>query len=375
MNVDNDDMEVDAASDITVSDASTGTDITAESSDTDVTEEPTDTDVTDGSSDRDVTDFSDDGTDVTDSSDDDPQIDDWINLNPAYHQVPFFQFVPDFKIPDNVLPHGETCQAKDTFFQRLCGNIARNKPYDDLLDDFDIENAKYADPIFPQTKYQLWNKIGRNTSNIKNYVYCGYCKARVGDDKVPAVDCTCGSTGPNRGNKKLHYFTHVSIKAQLAEMFRLPNMVASLNYRNTRIKINGNAIEDIFDGKRYKELLQDFLANPNNYSFTIWIDGLEVAKSSTEGATPVFLMINEFSPHGRKRYMILAGVFVGTGKPCINQILQPVIEELTNLYHEGITWTPVEGGEPRTSRFITLMLSCDSDARYAILNMTRFNGL
>ena len=87
------------------------------------------------------------------------------------------------------------------------------------------------------------------------------------------------------------------------------------------------------------------MADHNNYSLTLWMDGVKMAKSSIATAVPILLDLNELSPHTRKKHNLLAGVWVGNTKPVSYQILKSIVRELQSLYDEGITWTPHESEE------------------------------
>lgn len=261
----------------------------------------------------------------------------------------------------------------DNFFIEMTKLLSFNQTYDSFLFSMQGLNASQTEKIFPDNKPSLWKMLGRNRQNIKRYTYCCECKSPLGNSKKPERNCECNQCGPGKLKQPLGFFLHVSVKAQLKQLLARPGIHRSLSYRDTREQPEPNVIKDIYDAKKYKELLQTFLANCNNYSFTIWIDAVQVAKSSKVSATPILLQINELSPHGRKRHIILAGVWVGKDKPVMNDILKPVIEELNDLYENGITWTSADGTQ-RTSRFITCILSADTEGRWDILNMNRHNG-
>ena len=171
------------------------------------------------------------------------------------------------------------------------------------------------------------------------------CKTKLGNTKKPRRDCRCEKCGPEKLRQPLGVFAHPSIQVQLLQILQRPNMLTSLQYRDTRVKLQENNIEDIYDGAAYRELEQNFLANRNNFSLTLWMDGVSVAKSSKATAVAILLILNELSPHARKKHMILGGVCVtSTGKPISNDILKSFVRELASLQVEGLTWTPHEGG-------------------------------
>ncbi|XP_043271923.1 uncharacterized protein [Venturia canescens] len=76
----------------------------------------------------------------------------------------------------------------------------------------------------------------------------------------------------------------------------------------------------------------------------------------------------------RKRYIILAGIYVDERKPILNSFLAPIVEELRFFHETGIVWKP-DGVENITSKFVTTTCVVDSVARYEILNMRSFLGI
>lgn len=86
------------------------------------------------------------------------------------------------------------------------------------------------------------------------------------------------------------------------------------------------------------------------------------------------LQILELSPRARQRNSVLAASFVGRQKPSMSYYLAPVSRELEDLFFDGVTWRP-EPNVERTSGFMVLIVSADSEERYAILEITRHNGV
>lgn len=80
-----------------------------------------------------------------------------------------------------------------------------------------------------------------------------------------------------------------------------PEFVSGLEHRFQRRKQAEENIEDVYDGKLYKDQFQHggLLAQSFNLSFKLNTDGVAVFKSSKFGVWPLFLSINELPPHLR----------------------------------------------------------------------------
>lgn len=179
---------------------------------------------------------------------------------------------------------------KDHIVSLLAIHVRHKTSYELLMDVFGWLDKSYDDEVWlPTTKQALWNVINRNGDNINYSQYCEMCCTKIGDKDEITRNCVCGACGPDRPNLKI---------APLRELLSRPNMFESLQYRFHREKRHPDAIEDIFDGEMYKFLSQANmpLADPNNYSFTFWADGVKIADSSRASSWPLFLQFNELSP-------------------------------------------------------------------------------
>ena len=78
-------------------------------------------------------------------------------------------------------------------------------------------------------------------------------------------------------------------------------MIDKLQYRLRRVKVDPEAIEDVYDGQLYKEhsIPGGFLSDPNNISFLGNTDGVALIKSTSYGVWPVYLILNEIPPTER----------------------------------------------------------------------------
>lgn len=78
-------------------------------------------------------------------------------------------------------------------------------------------------------------------------------------------------------------------------------MIDKLEYHFRRVKMDSEAIEDVYDGKLYKKYSSPggFLSNPHNISFLGNTDGVALIKSTSYGVWPVYLTNNEIPPSER----------------------------------------------------------------------------
>lgn len=262
----------------------------------------------------------------------------------------------------------------DHLLLELACAVRFNNPYEELITRLQILKRTYVNINIPTTKSALWKMLGRDDSNLKYSLYCEKCYKHIGNGKKVNVVCSCGACGPGKKETFVGTFVQVNIIPQIKEFLDSPNAAESLRYKERRVKIDINAIEDIYDGHEYKRLSEiGFLRNPNNFSLTLWTDGLRLAKSSKATCYPFLLQLNELSPHARKRHMFLAGIWVGKEKPNIGALMKPIMDNLNELYDIGIRWRPTAEQEI-ISKFIVVIFTADSVCKPMILRMKLYNG-
>lgn len=202
------------------------------------------------------------------------------------------------------------------------------------------------------------------TPLIRHY-YCTECLAKLKENY-------CSNC---KGSDSVEYFLEIPIIPQLLALFKRPNFYNKLNYRFTRQKINENNLEDLYDGKVYKSLPQEFTKEQSNITFTWNTDGVPIFKSSKISIWPFYLMINElpYLERIKKENMILIGLWVGTNKPLPNLFMSVFLKSLKELFN-GI-YVSVPGLLHRIKiRGIVIIGTCDLCARALFLNMKQFNG-
>ena len=72
------------------------------------------------------------------------------------------------------------------------------------------------------------------------------------------------------------------------------------------------------------------------------------------------------------RYLLLAGIWLGPGKPIASTILQPVLEKIHSLYEKGIMISTPVGRKCLKAKLLCCVF--DLPARAMVLNLTQWNG-
>ena len=149
-----------------------------------------------------------------------------------------------------------------------------------------------------------------------------------------------------------------------------------MQHRFTRIKQHPNNIEDIYDGRLYKEHSRPggLLSSPSNISLFWYTDGIPLFKSSSMSLWPLYFTINELPYKKRmlKENTLIAGLWFGESKPCMGTFLKPFDTTLKTLGN-GFDAVLYDGRHVNV-KAILLGGTCDMPAKGQVLNMVQFNG-
>ena len=90
----------------------------------------------------------------------------------------------------------------------------------------------------------------------------------------------------------------------------------------------------------YKKLhgQKDLLGNSYNFSYTMNSDGCQASDSSSVSIWPIYIMLHELPDKLRKKFMILAGLWVAKSEPNMNTFLQPFVDQANRLASVGFKW-------------------------------------
>ncbi|XP_051167850.1 uncharacterized protein LOC127285746 [Leptopilina boulardi] len=260
----------------------------------------------------------------------------------------------------------------DHLLLELTYTIRYNNTYEQLVRRLQLLKKMYVNINIPTTKMALWRILGRDDSNLIYRLYCEKCSQLVGNGKKVERDCDCGSCGPYKEETFIATFIQIRVAPQIKEFLNSPKAAEALRYKETRVKFNPNAIEDIYDGEEYQRKYKEYFAEGLNFTLSLWTKGLKLTKSSKSACYPFLLQLNELSPYARKRNMFLAGLWIGKGKPNMGIIMKPIVEDMNELHDSGISWKPTAEQEI-VSKFTVSIFTADSDARAMVLRMNHYN--
>lgn len=141
-------------------------------------------------------------------------------------------------------------------------------------------------------------------------------------------------------------------------------------------KSNDGSIRDIWDGAALKPLVNNdrYFSSPNHLALSISTDGVPLFKSSSMSLWPVYLLILNF-PASIRAYtenIILCGLFIGSTKPDMKLLLEPIIEGLNKLSSVGASVSIPDGELIIRAKLV--MGIFDLPAKESVLCSKQFNG-
>lgn len=218
-----------------------------------------------------------------------------------------------------------------------------------------------------QSLYKLKKYCSFTTGPMKKHYYCEVCS-----QALPEAQAVCPVCNRRR---RVSYFVQTPIIPQLKKMYSRPTFHNSLQNRFTRQRLNVDCLEDIYDGSVYREQVHNgFLANPNNFSMTYFVDGVPVFKSKNFSFWGFFLTINElpYRERVKRENTLLAGLWLGR-KPHTNLFMSSFVSDFRKLY-SGVNIHCEGTGQIIRVRGIVLAGVADTPARSSFMNCMHHNS-
>ncbi|KAG2208192.1 hypothetical protein INT45_010943, partial [Circinella minor] len=133
---------------------------------------------------------------------------------------------------------------------------------------------------------------------------------------------------------------YLPLKEQLTLFLNESNTRDLLHYLSTRQTLSNDLMTDIFDGGVYKDLKETRFKKDLDLSISLFTDDFQTFKRGTHSMTLVHVVIHNLPPNIRMKdcYMLQPCIAPGPKKPAdISTFLEPILEELNDLYRNGIT--------------------------------------
>src|SRR5215208_4003322 len=151
----------------------------------------------------------------------------------------------------------------------------------------------------------------------------------------------CESSRYDSTNKPKKVMPYLSIKKRLEIQYNNKVRAEELLYRHQYINnkdIDSEDLEDIFDRKIYKELLEINLFNDKrDIAFTVSCDGYQIFKQKTDDCWAFLLINNNLDPSIRvkKENLMIPFLIPGPTSPKdLNSFLRPFVDEMKELESE-----------------------------------------
>lgn len=161
------------------------------------------------------------------------------------------------------------------------------------------------------------------TGNLKNLQECPICKEARYKSNL-------------NGRKKMAFF---SLKDRFLIQYQNPARSLELQYRKnyttSQEYLQCRSYGDIFDGKRYQELVEEgHFMDYRDIALTASLDGYNIFKQKTDDCWIILFINANIQPENRvkKNNLLIGALIPGPSAPGdLNSFLHPVIDELKEL--------------------------------------------
>ncbi len=140
---------------------------------------------------------------------------------------------------------------------------------------------------------------------------------------------------------------------------------------------SNKVLGDVWDGAAMKPLVVPgrFFSDRNHLALSLSTDGIPLFKSSKLSLWPVYLIILNLPANIRvkSQNILLCGVWLGSTKPLMNNLLDPILNNIQKLSTLGVNITSPSGNSV-TFRARLVMGVFDLPAKAAVLSAKQFNG-
>lgn len=216
---------------------------------------------------------------------------------------------------------------------------------------------------YPASKYAFRHFVTCE-QQYKKHFFCIACSEYIGEvtagEGVSCHKCNLVHTHESL-LKSSSFFLVMDLKSQLR------GLLESAVHKTDGTSVSYE-VADITQSMHYHKLP----LSAGDLTLTFNTDGVPLFESSNLSMWPLLVMVNELPYKHRTEKLLLAGLWVGSGKPVMNTFLIPFVKAMNELSTEGVAQDG--DGNTHLSKAFPGPCSVDSIARCEIMNMTQFNG-
>ncbi|KAK3907152.1 Superoxide-generating NADPH oxidase heavy chain subunit B [Frankliniella fusca] len=265
-----------------------------------------------------------------------------------------------------------TIQEKIKILLLLATKKRHNLSYsaaENIIDLANVLSHKDENTAFHPTKHIMKRAIELYSFALSEHHVCPDCGVYIGVVGTLSFYCAkCDKTFVTLNNRSDgNMFLYLPMEDQLRAL--LENCLSEETIIDTRSrkKINQHNYEDLFDGAFYKKYVSaEFL------TLNFFIDGVQIGTTTKTSAWPILDSLNELPLHLRRKYLMMASVWLSKKKPKCNEYLKPFVQECSKLQTEGVHYK--RNGKNLVQKFKVCVCVSDSVARPLLRNCNQFNG-
>lgn len=233
---------------------------------------------------------------------------------------------------------------------------------------FNILNQRYSsDPInLPNIRY-FWDKKSKQNA-VSCYILCkeGHAHGPFNGEPRLFGYYVCGNQHIKATLTNDQYFLVISLKKQLK--YHLSSFFEHDWVQET------DGMDDICSTQQAKKMKSDQESTTKKITLTIHADEVQAGNSSSVKIFPLLISINELRPNIRRKNFFLVSLFVGRKKPNVSSYLGPIVEELSELEKEPISWKD-KSGKLNQATFHLICLIADAPMRAYLRHVRQYNHL
>ncbi|KAL7292272.1 hypothetical protein TKK_0013884 [Trichogramma kaykai] len=285
------------------------------------------------------------------------------NLNEFINSSEFSKIISNK--PD--VTHGQL------FFMVLKFSAKNHLPNSVTNNLFQLLNTMFDSPVLPETKY-INDKILNPRDGVKLYAVCKNCSVYIGEfgeETLPEVCHLCANEANLTQSTDESFFAVIDPSLQIRDLLQCHED----HYDDVMNRIpNDDRIEDIYDGKMYREFRAQLPSESEKSYITTCLntDGAPKYKCSKKSIWPLYLMINELPKQARLNNVVCSGLWFNKKKPNMSVFLQKFVDMFNSITSNGILCN-LKNKDVIIKPF---MITCcvDAPARAAVQGMKQFNG-